>query len=80
MSNIPSRKKLSELKKLESQHDVAIFDTVKYNSNSKKNNEQIIKTVLSQKMREDREEEIKEIKLFNEQKKKQWENALTGKF
>ena len=83
MTNLPLKVKLSDVNKLGGQDEVALFDTVKLNSSSKKNksiDEQIIKTVISQKMREDREEEIKEIKMFNEKRRKQWEKALTGKF
>ena len=41
---------------------------------------QIINTSIAQKMRKEKEEFEEQTKEFNEQKKRQWEKALTGNF
>lgn len=81
---IPQEFKQIEYNKTKSQEDIAIFQSVrkKTNANNKIVNfdEKIIDTTVSRQMRSERQEELEETRKFNEERKKQWEKALSGKF
>lgn len=81
---IPQEFKQNGFNKAKSQEDIAIFQSVrkKTNTNNKIVNfdEKIIDTAVSRQMRSERQEELEETRKFNEERKKQWDKALSGKF
>lgn len=79
LASIPLTSKLTEIKKIKSQKDFPIFESVKHKQN-KNHDEKIIDTSLAQQMRKEKQEELVETIKFNEERKRQWERALSGKY
>lgn len=78
---IPQEFKKNEYSKAKSQEDIAIFQSVRKKTNKIVNfDEKIIDTAISRQMRAEKQEELEETRKFNEDRKKQWEKALSGKY
>lgn len=78
---IPQEFKKNEYSKAKSQEDIAIFQSVRKKTNKIVNfDEKIIDTAISRQMRAEKQEELDETRKFNEDRKKQWEKALSGKY